>query len=312
MRHLCLLAGCLALAVSAPVEADDARISVQLRPEAEHAPWIYRLSVTSHEDQEVAYDRRLLRLEVRVEGVRRPLKCAHPDAPNRSPQSKAMSRGETHHEWIDLRMYCWGRGLEALQAGDARITTRFGFKRGGRGRFVARRQGERRPLRDVAGPELTWSHSSQDGTPGPIRLGLADQSTRRSVRFRPTLRAGEGRPRVYLRDDQYSFEVEGPNGHVTCQRPRLPIVPIRDRFRRLSSRRIRANLDADYYCPEDTFDEPGVYTVTPVLNLPHSGESLGVEALTGVYVGSPAIIRVRTRRYVSHDPGTLNAGETTP
>ncbi|MFK8001854.1 MAG: hypothetical protein AB8H86_19825 [Polyangiales bacterium] len=312
MRHLCLLAVGLALVVSAPAAADDARVSVQLRPEADHAPWIYRLSVTSHEDQEVAYDRRLLRLEVHVEGVRRPLKCAHPDAPNRSPQSATMSRGETHHEWIDLRMYCWGRGLQALQNGNARITTRFGFKRRGRNRFVARREGERRPLNDIAGPEVTWTHSNPAGTPGPIRLGLADQSTRRSVRFRPTLRAGEGRPRVYLRDDQYRFEVEGPNGLVTCERARLPIVPIRDRFRRLSSRRIRANLDADYYCPEDTFDEPGVYTVTPVLNLPHSGESLGVEALTGVYEGSPGIIRVRTRRYVPHDPDTLNSGEATP
>lgn len=312
MRHLCLLAAGLALAVSAPAAADDARISVQLRPVAEHAPWVYRMSVTSHDDQEVAYDRRLLRFEVHAEGVRRPHKCTHPDAPNRSPESTTMSRGETHHEWIDIRMYCWGRGLQALQSGNARITSRFGFKRRGRGRFVARRDGERRPLHDIAGPELTWTHASAESTPGPIRLGLANQSTRGSVRFRPSLRAGEGRHRVYLRDDQYSFEVDGPNGHVSCERPRLPIVPIRDRFRRLRSRRIRANLDADYYCPEGTFDDPGIYSVTPVLNLPHSGETLGIEALTGVYEGSPGIIRVRTRRYVRHDPDTLNAGEDTP
>ncbi|MFT5356748.1 MAG: hypothetical protein ACI9KE_003974 [Polyangiales bacterium] len=312
MRHSWLFAVSLALAVSAPAAADDDRISVQIRPVEGHAPWIYRLSVTSHDDQDVAFDRRLLRLEVHVDGVRRPHKCSHPDAPARSPESRAMSRGESHHEWIDLRMYCWGRALRALQTGNARITTRFGFKRRGRGRFVARRDGERRPAHDVAGPELSWTYLRAESTPGPVRLGLADQTSRGSVRFRPSLRAGNTRPHVYLRDDQYSFEVDGPNGHVSCVRQRLPIVPIPDRFRRLRSRQIRENLDADYYCPEGTFDDPGIYSVTPVLNLPHSGESWGIEALTGVYEGSPGIIRVRTRRYVLQNPDSLDSEEDTP
>lgn len=302
----------LTLTVSASAAADDARVSVQLRPVAEHAPWVYRLSVTSHQDQEVAYDRRLLRLEVHVEGVRRALKCSHPDAPRRAPQSTAMAAGESRHEWIDLRMYCWGRALSALESGDARITSRFGFKRRGRRRFVARTEGERRPLHDVPGPELVWTHTSAEASPGPIRLGLADHSSRGRVRFRPSLRAGNSRPRVYLRDDQYSFEVDGPDGHVSCVRPRLAIVPIRDRFRRLRSRRTRENLEADYYCPDGTFDEPGIYSVTPVLTLPHSGESLGIEALTGVFVGSPGIIRVRTRRYVPHDPDALASTNDAP
>ena len=98
----------LAMALPVPAAADDARVTVQLRPVEGHTPWIYRLSVTSHTDQEVAFDRRLLRLEVHVEGVRRPRRCAHPDAPRRSPESQTMSRGESHHEWIDLRMYCSG------------------------------------------------------------------------------------------------------------------------------------------------------------------------------------------------------------
>ncbi|MEM7609317.1 MAG: hypothetical protein AAF411_28545, partial [Myxococcota bacterium] len=210
---------------------------------------------------------------------------------------QSMEGGERYEEWIDLRMYCSGRALRALRSGPAVIDVAYGFARRGRGRFVAKGADERRPPHQVQAEPLSWAGPSGGASDGPLRVGLMDTTarSRRSVRLRPTLRAGsEGRPYVYLRDDQFSFDVLGPDGTETrCERPRVQIVPIVDRYARLSRRKRRFLLDAAYFCPDGTFEQAGVYVVTPTLVLPHAGPVRGNDALTGRFVGSPGVVRVR-------------------
>ena len=76
-------------------------------------------------------------------------------------------------------------------------------------------------------------------------------------------------------------------------------------FRRLGRRQVQEFFDPAYFCPEGTFKDPGIYIVTPTLTLPYDGASLGIQALTGVFVGSPGIIRRRNRSYVAQPLSTL-------
>jgi hypothetical protein len=50
-------------------------------------------------------------------------------------------------------------------------------------------------------------------------------------------------------------------------------------------------------CPADTFDEPGVYRVTPVLDTTNaSARSIGLKSWDGEATGSPMLLRVRSAR----------------
>ncbi len=306
---LLCVAGLLGIFPTADIsaQAPDAPLSVALSPIEGHGPWRYRLALTSHRAQEVTYDRRLLQLEVKPEGSRRRFRCTHPDAP-REGVRRTMATGEVHEEWVDLRMFCSGSALRALRWGSAEVGVQFGYRRRGRGRFVARIEGERRPATRIEGGTIQWDRAQSTPSDAPIRVGIDDDTSRGAVRFRPTIRASANiRPIVYMRDDHFSFEVRGPRGVVMCRRPRAPIYPIRERFFRLTNRKRRNLLDAAYYCPDGTFEQPGLYQVRPTLELPYDGERFGLDALTGTFVGSTGVVRVRGTAYEPHPMDSLPA-----
>ena len=296
--------------------ADDEApvVSVELSRLPEHGPYKARLTLRAHQAREVATDRRLLQLTVRpkVEGRRRSprLRCRHPAAPSRRPRSRQMQPGETYEEWVDLRMYCWGRALRALEGGEATIEVVYGFRRGGRDRYVAREEGERRPPRSIEGTALEWTpppETEPEGEEPPVELGMRPTSSRGAPPFRPTIRATEGRPRVYLRDDLWSFEVRGPLGRVICQPQRQVVAPIVDFYTRLSSRRRTSSFDPDYYCPEDTFSVPGVYEIVPRIDLIYDADRFDFDAVTGTFVGEPVPVRVTRGDYVEQTMESLQA-----
>lgn len=307
-----LLAACIALAAATTAHADDP-IAVSLTPLPEHGPYKAKLTITALADREVVTDRRLLQLTVRpqVEGRRRPprLRCRHPDEPRRAERTRQMRAGETYEEWVDLRMYCWGRALRALEAGPATIEVGYGFRRGGRGRYVARGEDERRPPRGVEAESYAWA-----GPPGaegegeaPVRVGLRPTSSRGAPVLRPTIRATEGRPRVYLRDDLWSFVVRGPLGTVECAPRRQVIVPIVDFYSRLGSRPRTSTFAVSHYCPEDTFSVQGVYEVVPRVELIYGADAFDFDAVTGTFEG-PAVPVRRTRgAYVEQTLQSLEA-----
>ena len=220
--------------------------------------------------------------------------------------SFAVVAGETYEEWVDLRMYCWGRALRALESGEATVEVEYGFAGRGRDRFVARTEGERRPPHRVSGGEIAWTAPAAGvETEAPVEVGLRPTSSRGTPRLQPTLRAASGSPRVYLRDDLWSFTVRGPLGTVECRAPRQVIVPIVDFYSRLSRRERRSTFDADYFCPEDTFAVPGVYEVTPHMELIYGADAYDFDAVTGTFDGDPAPVRVTRGNYVEQTLDTL-------
>ncbi len=319
MTSRSILAALLVFAATATAQADDEPITVTLTPLTRYGPYKAKLTITAHADREVVIDRRLLQLTVRpqVEGRRRSprLRCRHPDEPRRAERTREMSAGETYEEWVDLRMYCWGRPLRALEAGPATIEVGYGFRRGGRGRFVAREEGERRPPRGVEAEPFEWSGPAEtadaDGE-SPVEVGLRPTSARGTPVLRPTIRAREGRPRVYLRDDLWSFTVSGPLGVVECRPSRQVIAPIVDFFRRLSSRRKTERFAVEHYCPDDTFSVPGVYEVTARVELIYDADRFDFDAVTGTFEGEPAPVRRTRGEYVEQTLESLEAAFATP
>lgn len=319
MTSRMILAALLTLSASATAHADDEPIRVSLTPLAEYGPYKAKLTITAHAEREVVIDRRLLQLTVRpeVEGRRRSprLRCRHPDEPRRAERTRTMSAGETYEEWVDLRMYCWGRALRALEAGPATIEVGYGFRRGGRGRFVARQEGERRPPRGVEAEPLAWPgppETSDEGEEMPVRVGLRPTSSRGTPVLRPTIRATGGRPRVYLRDDLWSFTVQGPLGTVECAPRRQLIAPIVDFYRRLSSRPRTERFAVEHYCPEDTFSLPGIYDVVPRIELIYDADRFDFDAVTGTFEGEPTPVRRTRGEYLEQTLESLAAAFAEP
>jgi len=308
MNRLVLIAS-LVLASSASARADD-RVAVQLTRIPDATAWHYRMTLRSNESQEVVRDRRLLRLTVRPEGSRRRHRCTHPEAPRRVSEGRVASldASEIHEEWIELRMYCWGRALRALESGNASIEVQYGFASRSRTRWIARKEDERRPPFRVDGPAIAWtqptevepeSTSSDEST--SVELSVTPSTTRASW---PLIRARiRGRGRVYHRDDLWSFVVRGPLGTVECRPRRQTVVPIIDFFRRLNRRGIATALGTADMCPEDTFEIEGVYEITPVIDLVYDGDAQGLDdVVTGTHRGSATPFRVLRRgAYVNQD-----------
>jgi hypothetical protein len=279
---------------------------------------------------EVIGDRRLVSFELRATaqtGRRaRVLRCRHPSAPRRVARARMTTisaRGPDTfwREWIDLRMYCSGRALAALSQG-AEVRVRYGYSgRPTQTRWVARIETLPRaewdasldappfalaaiaaePTRRIVAPEpRTGPTPNRMPTPPapapvPIRLDLSPSSARSqgSLLFRVAIRTRQGRRRIYVRPDRFTFRVRGPDGETSCEVTPGGGNPAPELFSSISSRRpARSTLDADFFCPRGTFAREGVYEVTPEVDLPFAGEDYHYNAVTGRYAGPTVPIRI--------------------
>lgn len=95
------------------------------------------------------------------------------------------------------------------------------------------------------------------------------------------------------------FSVAGPAGSVACGTTRQAGSPIRELYSTIGVKgRASAAVLITAVCPADTFDEPGVYRVTPVLDTSGaSARSIGLKTWDGVATGkTPMLLRVRSAR----------------
>ena len=315
MRWAVLLLVSSVLAPASLAQADDL-VGVTLAPwrrlDGAERPFRYVLELRPRgaEPIEVLADRRVLRFEVRPSEGRRRFTCRHPAAPSRASDARArtLTSGSAEdaswREWIDLRMYCTGSALRALEAG-ATVTPTYGWPRPTRTRWIARRPGaptrawtahaDLAPLAFPGVPQeaLTTRAGGEGESPLDVSLASTSARTGSALVLRPSIRAREGTERLYVRPDAWRFHVRGPLGDVTCAVERGGGSPPPDLFRRVTRRSaVRATLDADFFCPEHTFDLAGVYEVAPEVELPHSGEEYGLDAVTGRFRGPAVPIRI--------------------
>jgi hypothetical protein len=321
-----VVAAPLPSAAQAPATPVTPVIDVELLPWAAYdgveRPYRYLFEIRPMGDRpvDVVADRRLLRFEIR--DGRRVHRCVQPGAPSRvsEPRVRTLVPGAsgeqgTWREWVDLRMYCVGAARDAMARG-LPVQARFGWPRGTRTRWVARRAGEstRQWVAGVEVGSLSVSAPAPRPTrfvdrpePPPVEIAVASVSARtgRRLALPVSVRARAGSARLFVRPDAWSFRVRGPLGDVRCRASSTGGPPPPELFRRVTSRvALRAVLDADFFCPPGTFDVPGVYEVTPKLSLPYGGEEWGFEAVRGTLSGPTAAVRIThgERGYVEQIP----------
>ncbi|MFK7987222.1 MAG: hypothetical protein AB8I08_14455 [Sandaracinaceae bacterium] len=302
--------------------ADEAPVEVTLAPWAAYdgveRPFRYILRIAPRHagPVEAVADRRLLSFQVRAPGTRRrrALRCRHPHTPRRPAGGRVQvlrssdEGGGVYEEYVDLRMYCWGRALAALEAG-GEVTSRYGFRRRTRAAWVARVPNSR--WRDWTGgvdlppftfPATPQSTEAEPGNAGPasaVRVRLRDRSARRggslSLPVSVNMRAGSAR--VFVRPATFEFAVNGPLGTARCRLEGSQGHPAPDLYRRITTRyAARQTLSATQLCPEDTFLLPGIYELTPTAHLDHDGADYDLNALTGDFVGETAVVRITEGR----------------
>lgn len=247
-------------------------------------------------------DRRWLSFEVQRARPRQRLRCAHPRASvavgedARRIDSFDPASGALWREWIDLRMYCAGRALDAAEAG-APIVARYAPP-SRRGAELARYATRTPPPREVrSGTPIVLPARSGEATATPetpVSVTMADVTSADGRSMRWSVRVdGHGERRyVYLRPEFFRFEVRGPLGNAACAMPRSNAAPIRDLFRRFGRGARRAFvLEARSFCP-DAFRVEGVYEVLPTVDLAIDGRTFELDAWSGSFHGAPAVIRV--------------------
>ena len=313
-------------------EAAPPPLRLRLRPLLDEAgaaiPYRFVIEAApgSLERPEIVADRRLIEFVVQgPERRHRRVRCRHPEAPRRVDEARVRrlegAEGAGWQEWIDLRMYCWGRASNALREG-ALVEATLGFRRRGRGRWIARSAGDPasaissvafEPLRLEAASVQAPSPAREPSDADPaisVHMRMSDARRPEALSFQVWAQATRRPVRIYPRFDLWSFRVEGPDGIRRCAGPRMRINPIVDFFVRLRGNRRGAatSLEASRIC-SGVFRRPGVYTIVPLLELPYGGERFGLDdVITGSFEGTPTVIRMRQgeeRGYLEQVPAQL-------
>lgn len=234
---------------------------------------------------------------------------------------------------FDPSFYCFGARERAMLVSGATVTAHYGWpapplKATTRGRtkpvapappFVAAPVGAAigkvAPSKDLEATAFALSENvasapaAAAGTtptpPGSASLVVsmpASQDAARGAEISTTVTvANEGDKAAILlfRAETLRFTVAGPAGSVSCGNTRPIDSPIRELYSTLGVKgRSSIALLITAMCPADTFDEPGLYRVTPVLDTTNaSARSIGLKSWDGTATGKAAtLLRVRSAR----------------
>jgi hypothetical protein len=104
---------------------------------------------------------------------------------------------------------------------------------------------------------------------------------------------------LLFRGEVLRFNVAGPAGSVACGSQRVIGSPLRELYSTVGVKgRASTSVLLTAVCPSDTFDQSGIYRVTPVLDTSGaSGRAVGLKTFDGTITGSaPLLLRVRSPR----------------
>jgi len=174
----------------------------------------------------------------------------------------------------------------------------------GLGRFAAAKQLESAPI------TLTEAVTALPASPTPPPpagpgVGVSMSETAdfaRGKEMAMTVTAANEQERaatLLFRTETLRFTVNGPAGSVSCGAPKTVDAPIRELFTTLGVKgKTSLTLLVDAVCPVDTFDAPGVYRVTAMLDTSGaSGKTIGLRTWDGeARAKQPALVRVRAPR----------------
>jgi hypothetical protein len=307
-----------------------APIALSVTP-AEGGSWKVRVDNSGDAPVRLAADVALVWLEIESppgtakKGARAPatVRCSLPASsrPDNDDDSALVVPGK--RSWsatFDPRLLCFGAKERAALAPGAKVTAHLGFPSGKATRPprppmspfavtpVGAAFGKWSPAKELVAPPVTLMESTLPPEPSPskvttdepkLELGITpftDSQRGRAINVRLTLTSRASRNVTLLyRTTTVAFDVDGPKGHVECDRPAKGGTPIRELYTRLPAGG-RAAIDVllDVKCPADTFTAPGIYRVKPILDTREAdGFEAGLSTFNGEVTGGEGILRVR-------------------
>ncbi len=175
---------------------------------------------------------------------------------------------------------------------------------------------EQRPLAGPPPPASGPPGTSPEGTPaeeqekasGLVLTSSSAVDVARGVELPVTVTLGNEGSRAHVlsfRPELIRFRVSGPAGTVSCGSTVERASPIKELFATLGPRgRASQTVLLTAQCPPDTFDKPGLYRATAILDTSlASGRSIGLRTFDGVVTAAtPTLVRVRTPRRTGTTP----------
>lgn len=245
------------------------------------------------------------------------VKCTLPDDARPSNDEGSELVIPPARSWsatIDPLFYCFG-GRAALAAGTT-VKARFGFA--GKpaaapfavnpvgaavGKLAPAKTVEAAPFTLGDAPAPAAAASASDDASEAVTLTVPETSDAARgfelgtvVSLRNT---GERAITLLYRPELVQLRVSGPSGDVACGHRKDVASPIRELFSTVAPKgRLDLGVLITAVCPAGTFDEPGVYRITPRLDTSGaSGAPLGIRSWDGVATAkTPMLLRVRNRR----------------
>lgn len=156
--------------------------------------------------------------------------------------------------------------------------------------------------RVTAAPPLPAASKPSAETQGLSLSSSATLDAARGVELPVTVtltNEGDRAAALSFRPEMIRFRVAGPAGTIACGNTVERASPIRELFTTIAPRG-RASLTVllAASCPADTFDKPGLYRATAILDTSlASGRSIGIRSFDGVVTAQvPTLVRVRTEK----------------
>jgi hypothetical protein len=249
------------------------------------------------------------------------IRCIHEMRPGNTDaaQRRRLAPGQSYSELVDLRDLCRLRIPAAMTPGTA-VTLHYGLAPavGRRGRSPSLSNWNARtilvdrrsyPVNDLVthtvvppGDVVARPVSNEQGVPPVLSVTVRDASAAMGGQLRATVRVrNESRRPVwtYWRTFLFAFEIQSPSGRqIHCDMGTRDPNAFRDFFVRLGSQRTRTSrLVVWDYCPLETFDESGLYTVRALFSSDANGEPwLRGDVFTGSVASVPFQLRVSRGR----------------
>jgi hypothetical protein len=258
----------------------------------------------------------------------------------------ALPPGARYEEAIDPALFCFDKKQREALVPGATVVAKLGFvpaeaKRGrparqsrpyvaeptspttavsARKEVVAKAFTVPEPAAAQPQPPAATQGDRADADPGAPKMEISaprwlDAEGARSLTLPVTVTNAGKRPLVArVRVENLSFDVVGPGGSTLCQLWDGQRTLVRDFFKTMApGGRESMTVLLGEVCPDQLFDVPGLYTVTPRITLPDEPDRSPVRAWTGTATAKqPTLVRVRSgsRPFYRQPPQVLTDSGT--
>lgn len=312
-----------------PPPANPPHATLTLEAASADSGWRWRVTNDGAVPLRFVSDVRLLTLEITGGDGGAPTKCALPaDARPATDVDRVLilPPGRSASEPFDPRLFCFGTREEKALAAGATVVAHLGWSpsvaanappfilsppdldpksTGDAGEWPS-------PVKELVSAPLVLPAASPasarppnpDGAHLAVRMsGNVDGGTLFDQTVVVTVKNEGIRPeRVFAQPSTIAFELSGPAGQRHCSLGVAPIA-VTDIVSTLGAGGATSvSVALDRICGPGVFDRAGVYRVAPALDTRRVAPPRGVALATGLWVGEPVLVRIRSGKVPAPAP----------